>query len=132
MTIMCLALASLMDSLDSTSILLLMHKVKVTPVRFVPVSEILPMYHSLWVMTISVTLLIEVPGKLMICFFPNDPLWDGQGCGGTSTCCEFSNPKWFCKQLPQPTTDDIEMTLCENNVPRIDDSPFEVVDLYIN
>ena len=70
MTIMCLALASLVDSLDSTSILLLMHKVKVIPVRFVPVSEILPLYHSLWVMTISVTLLIEVPGKLMICFSP--------------------------------------------------------------
>ena len=46
-------------------------------------------------------------------FFPNDPLWDGQGCGSTSTCCEFNNPPWFCKQLPQPTTDDIE-TRCKN------------------
>ena len=32
--------------------------------------------------------------------FPDDPLWDGQGCGDTSTCCEFNNPPWFCKQLP--------------------------------
>ena len=45
-------------------------------------------------------------------FYPDDPLWDGQGCGGTSTCCEFNNPPWFCKQLPQPTTDDIELRLC--------------------
>ncbi len=31
---------------------------------------------------------------------------------GTSTCCQFNNPLWFCKQLPQPTTDDIELRLC--------------------
>ena len=36
-------------------------------------------------------------------YHPDDPLWDGQGCGSTSTCCEFNNPPWFCKQLPQPT-----------------------------
>ena len=63
--------------------------------------------------------------------YPNDPLWDGQGCGSTSTCCEFNNPPWFCKQLPQPTTDNIELRLCENSPPSDDDSPFEVVELYI-
>ena len=41
-----------------------------------------------------------------------DPLWDGSGCGSTSSCCGFNNPPWFCKQLPQPTTNDIEMQLC--------------------
>ena len=30
-------------------------------------------------------------------FFAGDPLWDGQGCGPTSTCCTFNNPPWFCK-----------------------------------
>ena len=65
-------------------------------------------------------------------FYPDDPLWDGQGCGGNSTCCEFNNPPWFCKQLPQPTTDDIELRLCENSSPSADDSPFEIVELYIN
>ena len=45
-------------------------------------------------------------------FCPDDPLWDGQGCGGTSTCYKFNNPSWFCKQLPQPTTDDIELRIC--------------------
>ena len=42
----------------------------------------------------------------------NDPLWDGAGCGPTSTCCSFNTPPWFYKQLPQPTTDDIEMRVC--------------------
>ena len=65
-------------------------------------------------------------------YHPDDPLWDGQGCGSTSTCCEFNNPPWFCKQLPQPTTDDIELRLCENNGPSHDDSPFELIQLYIN
>ena len=37
-------------------------------------------------------------------FYADNPLWDSQGCGGTSTCCEFNSPPWFCKQLPQPTT----------------------------
>ena len=41
----------------------------------------------------------------------SDDLWDGAGCGN-STCCSFNNPPWFYKQLPQPTTDDIDMRLC--------------------
>ena len=65
-------------------------------------------------------------------FYPDDSLWDGQGCGSTSTCCEFNNPPWFCKQLPQPTTDDIELRLCENGPPNQDESPFEIVELYIS
>ena len=65
-------------------------------------------------------------------FYPNDPLWDGQGCGNRSTCCEFNNPPWFCKQLPRPTTDDIEMRLCENSRSSADDSPFELVELFVD
>ena len=42
----------------------------------------------------------------------NDPLWDGDGCSSTSSCCEFNSPPWFCKSLPQPTTDDLEIRLC--------------------
>ena len=37
-------------------------------------------------------------------FYADDPLWDGQGCGPTSTCCTFNNPPWSCQQLPQSTT----------------------------
>ena len=48
-------------------------------------------------------------------FYEEDPLWDGQGCGAKSTCCSFNNPPWFCKQVPQPTSDDIEMRLCAND-----------------
>jgi len=30
----------------------------------------------------------------------------------TSSCCEFNSPPWFCRSLPQPTTDDLEIILC--------------------
>ena len=37
-------------------------------------------------------------------FFSNsDPLWDGQGCGPTSSCCTFNSPPWFNVQLLSPT-----------------------------
>ena len=61
----------------------------------------------------------------------DDPLWDGQGCGGTSTCCSFNNPPWFCKQLPQPTTDDIELRLCADQATYDEDAPLEIVEMYI-
>ena len=64
-------------------------------------------------------------------FYPDDPLWDGHGCGGNSTCCSFNNPPWFCKQLPQPTTDDIELRLCGDEVISNEDTPLEIVEIYI-
>ena len=68
--------------------------------------------------------------------FANDPLWDGQGCGAAS-CCELSyppgvTPPWFCKQLPQTTTDDIEVRLCGDNLNIIEDAPVELIEIYIN
>ena len=65
-------------------------------------------------------------------FYTEDPLWDGAGCGGTSTCCQFNNPPWFCKQLPQPTTDDIELRLCSSGAPNNDeDTAIEQLELYV-
>ena len=60
-----------------------------------------------------------------------DPLWDGEGCGSTSTCCEFNNPPWFCKQLPQPTTEDIEVRICQGAGVQYVDTPIEHIELYI-
>ena len=64
-------------------------------------------------------------------FFPEKPLWDGQGCGGSSTCCEFNSPPWFCKQLPQPSTDDIELRICGTEHTDNEDTPIEQVEIYI-
>ena len=62
-------------------------------------------------------------------FYSDDPLWDGQGCGSSSTCCQFNNPPWFCKTLPQSTTNDLEVRICKNS--NNEDTPVQLVELYI-
>ena len=69
-------------------------------------------------------------------FYPNDTLWDGEGCA-SPPCCELSYPPgvtapWFCKQLPQTTTDDIEARICSDSInPGYDDTPVQLVELYV-
>ena len=64
-------------------------------------------------------------------FYPNDPLWDGQGCGRLNTCCSFNSPPWFMKELPSSTSDDIEMRLCADEARSNEDINFESVELYV-
>ena len=60
-----------------------------------------------------------------------DPLWDGQGCGPTSTCCTFNSPPWFNIQLSPPTTDNIEVRICGQHGSGNNDTPIQVVELYV-
>ena len=64
-------------------------------------------------------------------WYLDDPLWDGQGCGGTNTCCSLHNPPWFCKDLPEPTTEDIELRLCGFSTNYYHSANIEQVELYI-
>ena len=64
-------------------------------------------------------------------FNDDDPLWDGAGCGPLSTCCSFNTPPWFYKQLPQHTTDDIEMRVCRDQGAGNEDVALEMVDIFI-
>ena len=64
-------------------------------------------------------------------FFSDDPLWDGDGCGPTSTCCTFNNPPWFCKQLPRPTIDDLEVRICGDEVHHNERTPIELIEIYV-
>ena len=64
-------------------------------------------------------------------FYHEDPLWDGEGCGPNSSCCEFNSPPWFCKHLPHPTTDNIEVRVCSDSDVSNEDTPLEQVELYI-
>ena len=64
--------------------------------------------------------------------YADDPLWDGQGCGPTSTCCSFNRPPWFCKQLPQSTTDDLELRVCGHSFDSSSGkTPFDQIEIYI-
>ena len=64
-------------------------------------------------------------------FYGDDPLWDGAGCGPLNTCCSFNNPPWFHKQLPQPTTDDIEMRVCINQLVNDENVAIEIIEIYV-
>ena len=65
----------------------------------------------------------------------SDPLWDGEGCGSTNTCCynpqREVNPPWFVKTLSSPTSDNIEMRLCHPYYNSHGSTPIEVVELYV-
>ena len=59
-----------------------------------------------------------------------DQLWDGQGCvASLQQCCDRGS--WFCKELPQPTTDDIEFRLCADEVRSNEDVYIEHIQLYV-
>ena len=64
-------------------------------------------------------------------FYADNPLWDGQGCGPTSTCCTFNNPPWFCKQLPQSTNADLEVRLCSFQSAYVENTPIELIEIYV-
>ena len=65
-------------------------------------------------------------------FWPDgDPLWDGQGCGPTSSCCTFNSPPWFNVTLPSPTTDYIEVRICTAGDTGHEDVPIQLMELYV-
>ena len=43
--------------------------------------------------------------------FYTTPLWTGEGCTPPNFCCSHSGIPWFCKTLPIPTSDYIEILL---------------------
>ena len=59
----------------------------------------------------------------------DDPLWDGNGCHSSSTCCSLNNPPYFTTILNTTTMDDIELRLCvlesRTNI------AIEFIDLYV-
>ena len=65
----------------------------------------------------------------------DNPLWDGQGCASSSSCCEFNSPPWFCKHLNQTTTDDIDiriMSSAKNDYYLEDeDVPINLIEIYV-
>ena len=62
--------------------------------------------------------------------YSNDSLWDGQQCEGT--CCSgTTSPPWFSVQLPAPTIDMIEVRICGDETSRHEDTPIELLDIFV-
>ena len=63
--------------------------------------------------------------------FYTKPLWTGEGCAPPD-CCSHSGILWFCKTLPVPTTDYIEVWSCHNDPASDEDIALDLIELYIH
>ena len=62
----------------------------------------------------------------------NDPLWDGQGYEGEEEpCCTNPNMPWFMTTLNETTSEDMELRMCGSEHSGDEDTPLEVIALYI-
>ena len=62
--------------------------------------------------------------------YVDDPLWDGQQCEGT--CCNGTNsPPWFSVQLPTPTTDGVEVSICCDQSTNDEDVGVKLIELFV-
>ena len=97
--------------------------------HFVPVMMLEHQPHQLsWEIAIFVSQEIHATNPT---FYSADPLWDGDGCGPTSTCCSFNTPPWFHKQLSNLITDNVEMRVCRNEDAANEDVAIEIVEIYV-
>ena len=64
-------------------------------------------------------------------FLTDNPLWDGVGCTGSNTCCQFNQPPWFCRTLPAATSDDLEVRICANQETSNENTYISNIELYV-
>ena len=64
--------------------------------------------------------------------YPEDPLWDGQNCNGPeSTCCTNPNMPWFLKTFDEIISDDIELRMCSDEGIHNEDTPLDIIEIYV-
>ena len=64
-------------------------------------------------------------------YYLDDPLWDGEGCGADSTCCEWQNPPWFCRSLPELTQNKLEFRVCTDSPAYDEQLLIDIIEIYI-
>ena len=63
-------------------------------------------------------------------FLEDDPVWDGEQCEGIC-CSNGKSPPWFSVTLPDPTVDDIEVRICSDESTNNEDTPIQLLEIYI-
>ena len=63
--------------------------------------------------------------------YTSDKLWDGEQCDNEGTCCTDKSPPWFSIEIPTPTVDDIEVHICGNEDIQNENTPIELLEIYI-
>ena len=64
-------------------------------------------------------------------FFFRDCLWDGNGCGDSSTCCSRIDHPYFIKDLAFPTSENIDLRVCSYNDATEENFAIELIELYV-
>ena len=62
--------------------------------------------------------------------YRDDPVWDGEQCEG-ECCSNGKSPPWFSVTLPNPTSDDIEVRICGDEGTGNEDTPIQLLEMYI-
>ena len=64
--------------------------------------------------------------------YASDPLWDGKQCSSEGTCCSNGQtPPWFSVMLNNTISDNIEVRICANFRQDEEDTPIELLEIYI-
>ena len=65
--------------------------------------------------------------------FAADKLWDGEQCENEGSCCTTKSPPWFSVELSISTTvtDDIEVRICGDESTSNEDTPIELLEIYV-
>ena len=81
---------------------------------------------------LAITTIVNLVCQLVRTIKTFSILWDDQQCDGyEGPCCNSSSLPWFYRRLNEQTRDDIEMRICAHEGTSIDDTPIDVVELYI-
>ncbi len=71
----------------------------------------------------------DPPGNILL---TDNPLWgDGEGCTSVNTCCQFNHPPWFCRTLPGPTTEDLEVRICADQSTSSENIYISNIELFV-
>ena len=74
---------------------------------------------------------VHLGGDRLPGIFHSTPMWTGEGCTPPNFCCSRCGMPWFCKTLPVPTTDYIEIRNCQNEGINNEDTALDLIELYI-
>ena len=61
----------------------------------------------------------------------HNPLWYGEGCTGSNTCCQFNQPLWFHRTLPAVTIGDFEVRICASSQSSYENIFKSHIELYV-
>ena len=60
------------------------------------------------------------------------PLWDSDAnCNSGTNCCVPHSVPWFNTTLTDPTTGDIEIRICGDESTQNEDTPLELIEIYV-